>query len=224
MNKKDLIERSPARIFAQATDGGLKDGEMGLVTAKKGLGKTSVLVQFALDALLNGRPLAHVSFDQHSSNVISWYESVFAEITKKQNASDISETRDEVMRDRTILNFNQETFSLAKVVKTLKALKDGGINIRALVVDGLDMDKVSEADVKAVAEFARDESIVAWFSDTKESDKLSDSCRAALQPFFAAVCHLSPSAAGVELHTLKLRDSKSRPAAIPLDSKTLLMK
>ena len=45
MDKKDLIAHSPVRYF-DVTNAGLKDGEMGLITAKKGLGKTSVLVQF----------------------------------------------------------------------------------------------------------------------------------------------------------------------------------
>ena len=46
MEKKDLIAHSPVRYFDNATSAGLKDGEMGLITAKKGLGKTSILVQF----------------------------------------------------------------------------------------------------------------------------------------------------------------------------------
>lgn len=52
MDKKDLIAHSPVRYF-DATNVGLKDGEMGLITAKKGLGKTSILVQFGIDSLLN---------------------------------------------------------------------------------------------------------------------------------------------------------------------------
>ena len=125
MDKKDLIAHSPVRYF-DVTNAGLKDGEMGLITAKKGLGKTSILVQFGIDSLLNDKALVHVSFDQQSSNVIAWYSSVLAEIAKKKslNLDDINE---EIVRNRTILNFNQETFTLPKVVNTLKAMKDGGI-------------------------------------------------------------------------------------------------
>ena len=43
MIKDELFERSPIRCFEKAT-GGLKAGELGLLTSKKGLGKTSVLV------------------------------------------------------------------------------------------------------------------------------------------------------------------------------------
>ncbi|MBR1616302.1 MAG: hypothetical protein IJ673_12630, partial [Treponema sp.] len=69
MVKQDLYEKSPVRLFDAATDGGLKAGELGLVTSKKGLGKTSVLVQFGMDTLLQDKQLIHVTFDLHSSNV-----------------------------------------------------------------------------------------------------------------------------------------------------------
>ena len=137
MEKKDLIAHSPVRFFDNATSAALKDGEMGLVTAKKGLGKTSILVQFGIDSLLNDKALVHVSFDQQSSNVIAWYSSVMAEIAKKKNFN-LDDVNEEIVRNRTILNFNQETFTLPKVVNTLKALKEGGIAIASVVVDGLD--------------------------------------------------------------------------------------
>ena len=121
MEKKDLIEHSPVRLFDAATNAGLKAGEMGLITAKKGLGKTSVLVQFGIDTLLNDKGLVHVSFDQQSSNTISWYSSVLAEIAKKKNFSTMSEITEDIVKKRTILNFNQETFTLPKVVNTLKS-------------------------------------------------------------------------------------------------------
>ena len=126
MVKQDLINLSPVRFFDDIADGGLKAGQLGLITAKKGLGKTSVLVQLGIDALIQDKQLVHVSFDQHSSNVISWYNSILAEIGKKKNLGDTSELNDSIVRERTILNFNQETFSMLKVVNTIKALKEGG--------------------------------------------------------------------------------------------------
>ena len=46
MVKQDLIEHCPVRFFDAVSAGGLKNGQLGLFTAKKGLGKTSILVQF----------------------------------------------------------------------------------------------------------------------------------------------------------------------------------
>ena len=60
MVKQDLINHSPVRLFEKISDGGLKSGQMGLITAKKGLGKTSVLVQFGLDALIQDKRLTSI--------------------------------------------------------------------------------------------------------------------------------------------------------------------
>ena len=223
MVKQDLIDHSPVRFFDKAANGGLKAGKLGLVTAKKGLGKTSVLVQFGIDALLSDKHLVHVSYDQHSSNVISWYDSILAEIGKKKNLGDMAELNETIVRGRTILNFNQETFSLPKVVNTLKALKEGGINVSALIIDGADVAKLSAGDIKAVADFVSAEQMTAWFSATNESAKLSDTLSADLQPFFDTVAHLEPVQGGIALNVLKTDGKEVSDASIKLDSKTLLM-
>ncbi len=223
MQKSDYYDYSPVRIFDKCTDGGLKTGEIGLVTAKKGLGKTSVLVQFGMDLLSQGKQLVHVSFDQHSSNVISWYESIFNETAKKRNISNVSEVKAEMVRDRTILNFNQETFSLIKVINTLKALKDGGINVSAVVIDGVDLSKVSVEDMKAVSDFTKSEKVVTWFSATAESEALNDSVPSTLQSYFNGVIHLNPKQDGVYVSIVKFHGIKNSPDVLRLDPKTLLM-
>ncbi len=216
MDKKDLITHSPVRYF-DVTNAGLKDGEMGLITAKKGLGKTSILVQFGIDSLLNDNALVHVSFDQQSSNVIAWYSSVLAEIAKKKSLN-LDEVNEEIVRNRTILNFNQETFTLPKVVNTIKALKDGGTKISAVVVDGLDMKKTAAADLKCFADFIKAEKMTAWFSYTNEAADLKGTLEADKLEFFATVAHLAAEGKALSLAILKNGEGK-----VNLDAKTLLM-
>lgn len=213
MVKQDLYDKSPVRLFDEATDGGLKAGEIGIVTAKKGLGKTSVLVQFGMDTLLQDKQLAHVTFDLHSSNVISWYDSIFAEIAKKKNGA--AELKTDVVSKRTILNFSLDNFTLAKVVNTLKALKAGGIAVSGVVMDGVDFAKVSEDDVKAVADYAKAESAKVWFS--------SDSVPVSVEQYFAVVANLEQKPDGVVLTVQKLGDKKNLDTNLKLDTKTLLI-
>jgi len=216
MDKKDLIAHSPVRYF-DATNAGLKDGEMGLITAKKGLGKTSILVQFGIDSLLNDKALIHVSFDQQSSNVIAWYSSILAEIAKKKSLN-LDDVNEEIVRNRTILNFNQETFTLPKVVNTLKAMKDGGIKISSIVVDGLDMDKASASDIKCFADFIKAEKMTAWFSFTNEAADLKSTLDADKLANFTTVAHLAAEGKNLSLAILKNGEGK-----VNLDAKTLLM-
>ena len=217
MVKQDLISHSPVRFFENAADGGLKDGQMGLITSKKGLGKTSILVQFAIDSLLNDKHVVHISFDQHSSNVIAWYDSVLAEIGKKKNFGDISALSE------TILNTNQESLSMPKIVSTIKALKEGGINVSAVVIDDVDMVKLSAEDLKIIADYISQEKMTAWFSFTNESPKLSESTDAAKLSMFATVCHIASNGKNLELSVLKSDNKEVSGVAIKLDSKTLLM-
>lgn len=223
MEKQDLFKSSPVRFFDSISDGGLKAGEMGLITSKKGVGKTSVLVQFGIDALLQDKHLVHISFAQHSSNVIEWYESILSEIAKKKNLGDLSAVKDDLVRNRVILNFNQENFSLAKVANTLKSLKEGGINVQALVFDRFNVDAATKEDVEAMYNFVQAEKISAWFSQTNDSAKLDENVRPELQPYFAAVCHMAMSQNEVVLNVLSLRGKTDISATVNLDPKTLLM-
>ena len=144
MIKDELFERSPVRCFEKAT-GGLKAGELGLLSSKKGVGKTSVLVQFGVDTLLQDKQVVHVSFDQQSANVITWYQDIFTEIAKKKNVSNVSELVSELVRKRIILNFNQDIISLPHVVNTLESLEQGGIKVDCLVIDGVNLNKLASS-------------------------------------------------------------------------------
>lgn len=223
MIKQDLIDLSPVRFFDNIAEGGLKEGQMGLITAKKGLGKTSVLVQFAIDALIQDKPLVHVSFDQQSSNVISWYNSVLAEIGKKKNLGDMTELTASIVRERIILNFNQETFTLPRVVSTIKALKEGGIKISAIIVDGADLSKISVDDLKVVSEFVQSEKLIAWFSDTNEKAELENTLPAEKLPFFDSIAHIASDGNAVVLTVLKANGKNATGAKLKLDSKSSLM-
>ena len=223
MEKQDLFEKSPVRLFDNATEGGLKAGELGLVTSKKGLGKTSVLVQFGMDTLLQDKQLVHVTFDLHSSNVISWYDGIFAEIAKKKNVGNPSELKGDVVSKRTILNFSLDNFSLSKVVNTLNALKAGGIQVSGVVMDGIDFSKVTEGDINSVAQYAAAEKVTIWASSTAEGNKLSDSVPAGFEKYFGAILHLNQKADGVTLDVLKFHDKENVNTALKLDTKTLLI-
>ena len=76
MLKEELIAKSPVRLLEKSIEGGLKTGNIGVIASRKGIGKTSVLVQLALDKLLQGEKVIHVSFTAHASYVISWYENI----------------------------------------------------------------------------------------------------------------------------------------------------
>ena len=223
MAKQDLYEKSPVRIFNEAASGGLKAGELGLVVAKKGLGKTSVLVQFGMDTLLNGKQLVHVSFNQHSGNIISWYDGIYGEISKKKALGDSPDLKEQVLRNRTILNFNQDNINLEKVVNTLNALKASGTNVAGVVIDDVDFAKVKEGDLQTVASFAKSTKTKVWFSSTVAGETLDECAPKALLPYFYAVVRLASKGNVTELEVLKMGKAGAIETGLKLDSKTLLI-
>ena len=112
---------------------------------------------------------------------------------------------------------------MPKVVNTIKALKEGGITVSALIIDGADMSKISAADLKTVSDFVQAEKITAWFSDTNESSSLSETLTKETLPLFATVAHLESNGNSVVLKVLKANGKEADGGSVKLDSKTLLM-
>lgn len=217
MIKQELIDRSPARFFEQAINGGLKAGEIGVLTSKKGLGKTSVLVQLGLDMLLQGKQVVHVSFNQQTDFVMAWYEDIFAEISKRKNAADVTEIKNEMMRKRVVLNFNQDNVSASQIVKTLKALSAGGIDTNCLFIDGLDFSKVTAETINTFKEYAKEANLVIWFSCNTEND-----IPAVLEELDAIV-YLEQKPDAIIMNVAKVRGETIKDRNLKLDSKTLLL-
>ena len=60
MDRKQINDQSPLRILEQSSHGGLGRGNLGVVMARAGVGKTAFLVHIALDTLLRDRKVFHV--------------------------------------------------------------------------------------------------------------------------------------------------------------------
>jgi len=73
MLKDEFISKSPVRALEKSIKGGLGKGNFGVIASRKGIGKTSVLVQMALDRLIQGEKVIHVSCNAHTRYIISWY-------------------------------------------------------------------------------------------------------------------------------------------------------
>ena len=139
MEKDELIQRSPVRIFEKSIRGGLKTGELGIIAAPSGLGKTSVLVQLALDKLLQSRKVIHVSYTKHTDYVLEWYAIIFNEFIRNNSLEHIDEVKDELVKNRVLMKFSQDSFSGEQVRRSLTALiREGSFAAEAIIIDGFD--------------------------------------------------------------------------------------
>ena len=83
MIREELIRRSPFRILEKSIHGGVGKGNIGMIAARKGVGKTACLVHLATDQLFQNKYVIHVSFSPDTSHIISWYEDIFEEIAQR---------------------------------------------------------------------------------------------------------------------------------------------
>ena len=223
MIKQDLIDRSPVRFFDQATNGGLKAGEMGILTSKKGLGKTAVLVQIGLDMLLQNKKVVHVSFNQHTNSIITWYKDIFWEMSKKKNLANAEEVKNELLANRIILNFNQNTVSAEQIVSTLKALNAGGIPTACLVIDGLNFSKVRESDITALKNYAAEAGFVIWATCNCEDEDPCTVMQAETAAQLNTIVHMEQKNDAIDMTVLKMHGAAVKGINLRLDPKTLLM-
>jgi KaiC/GvpD/RAD55 family RecA-like ATPase len=172
MLKEELIAKSPVRLLEKSIEGGLKSGNIGVIASRKGIGKTSVLVQLALDKLLQGEKVIHVSFTAHTSYVISWYENIFAELAKRRNLEKLGDVKDSLVKNRVIMNFAQEAVTIDQIIHSLRAMiNEGGFKASTLIVDGYDFTKSAGDRLAKVKAFAAESGLEVWYSATLAGDE-----------------------------------------------------
>jgi hypothetical protein len=228
----ELIQRSPIRIFEQSINGGLKAGEIGVIASPNGVGKTSVLVQLALDKLLQGKKVIHVSFTQDTHYVPIWYEDIFDEFINKKNLENASDIKNDLVKNRVLMNFSQDGISKIQITKSLRAMIiEGGFKADSIIVDGFDFSRIDKESVAEVKNFATELGVSVWYScSVKDEGSLQydkENIPVMLESFanlIDIVIVLQPKSDHVELSISKDRGSViSKSMAMKLDPKTLLI-
>jgi archaellum biogenesis ATPase FlaH len=227
--KEDLIQRSPIKIFENSIHGGLKGGEIGVIAAPNGIGKTSVLVQIALYKLLQGQKVIHVSFNKHTDHVLVWYEDLFGEFIQKKNLENTAEVKDNIVRNRVLMNFNQEGITSLQILASLRALiVEGGFKAEALIIDGFGFSHASEERLSKLKAFAKASGLSIWYS-CSVNDSAFDNRRVPLilksfQNIIDVIITLEQKASHIELSVSKDRDFyPPDPLIMKLDPRTLLI-
>jgi archaellum biogenesis ATPase FlaH len=231
MVKEELIARSPVRIFEQSIHGGLTAGEIGIIASQSGIGKTSVLVQLAMDKLLQAKKVIHVSFTQHTHYVLAWYEDIFDEFISRKNLENAAEVKNEVVKNRVLMSFNQDGQTSEQILKSLRALiTEGGFTAEAVIIDGFDFSRANHERLAGVKTFAQELGLSVWYSCTvKGGGQQYDKQNIPLlikdfADLIDVVIVLEPKPDHIELTVSKDRDSRdTRAMAMRLDPKTLLI-
>ncbi len=106
MEVKELISKSPVRVFEESIDGGLGKGNIGVITSRHGVGKTACMVHLAIDKILQGGNVVHVSFGANADHVTNWYKEAFKQITDFKSLDDAVDVYESIRKNRVMMNFS----------------------------------------------------------------------------------------------------------------------
>lgn len=148
-------ERSPMRAISGALEGGLQPGQIGIVVARAGVGKSTLLVHIGLDALLRDEPLLHVSLRDTVDHVRAFYDEIFAALQRTRTVRDRANALVAAERHRMIHSYLDRQFTVDHLRQNLAMLADvAQFQPKLVVVDGFDQRTAKEhlGGVKALAE------------------------------------------------------------------------
>ncbi len=172
MVRAELIKRSPLRILEISLQGGLGKGNIGILASRKGVGKTACLVHIATDKLFQGKSVIHISYSSRVDYIITRYEDIFKEISKKRQLENAVDVHNEIIRNRVIMNFKQEGMHTGQVLKSVEALiSQGQFAAEAVIVDGFDFSMSCQEDFRLFRDFAERLQLEVWFSASLKGEE-----------------------------------------------------
>lgn len=231
MLKNELIERSPIRELEKSIHGGVGKGNLGVFTARKGVGKTACLVHVATDKLLKGERVLHISFADDPQHIESWYKQVYNEVAKTYKLENSYEIYDEIIPLRLLLHFKQNDITFEEIKSNISQfISNLSFKPNFIIVDGFLFDKADDQSVKNWKEFAEENETEIWFSATLHRHKLDFDKNGIPAPvnkyakYFTVVIMLNPQKDFINFKLLKDNgaDDLSK-LRLKLDVRTLLI-
>ena len=227
---KDFIKVSPLKVLEKSSQRGLGRGNLGVLMARAGVGKTACLIHIAFDKLFRKEKLVHVSLEDVPEKITSYYNVIFYDLVKALNIDDEHEVRMLFERNRMILAYLQQSFEIKRLRENLKNLVEKIDFVPdTLIVDGLDFEKAGRDVFEGFKEIADQFKVEVWFSalthrhiaDVNERG-IPHPCHE-LDDLFNIIIQLQPTQSGVVLRLLKDHDTDVKPdASVRLDPNTFL--
>ena len=167
----------PVRAIMGCTDGPLSAGQLGMIVSPAGVGKSSLLCHVALEELLAGGTVLHVSASERIEDVRGKYDQAFRSATGQLGATAASQVYLRTERNRMIHSYRERVFDVAHFRGNLEMLADvAQFRPSVVVIDGLSED-IFHSQLEALHTLAVECSVVVWVTQRCEPsvDNLSQS-------------------------------------------------
>jgi hypothetical protein len=232
MYRKEMNARSPLRVFEKSIHGGLGRGNLGVVMSRAGVGKTAFLIGVALDDLLRGRRVLHVSLEDSVQRVREFYDIIFAELRRTCDLEDAATAHSNMERYRMIHSYRSGELSVPKLRESTEFLKaHAHFEPEVVILDGVNFQNTDNAELAALRELSREIDAELWLSAQTHRDRPPRDPRGVsdevvrFEAFISVMVLLHPEEAGsVTIQLLKDHDNPDvADLNMKLDPTTLLV-
>lgn len=230
MLKKEIIKKSPIRVLEKSLDGGLGRGNSGVVTARKGVGKTASLVHISIDKMMRGQKVLHLSFADDPHHIENWYKQVFNELSKIYKLENQHEEFDELIKNRLILHLKNPNISYEEIKESVARLvRDALFAPAVIIIDGLNFEEATSERMSQWRQLARYHNAEMWFSATLHRESLDFDEQGVPAPvnrvkeMLDVIIMLYPLQNYVDLRLLKCGDKTDNKLQLKLDPASLLI-
>ena len=125
MYRKEVNAQSPLRILERSIHGGLGRGNLGVVMARAGVGKTAFLVQVGLDDLMRERDVLHIGIGKNLEHTYSRGTTRCSTIWRGTRTSKTAtKSKRAIAKRRVIQAFTEREFSIEKVEKAVALYRE----------------------------------------------------------------------------------------------------
>jgi len=231
MLKEDLIRKNPLRVLNPLSSESLPDHRMGLVMARAGLGKTAILVQIAMDSMMRGQKVLHVSIGEDLGKAKAWYDDIFKYIAEGFELENAAGVVDELMRNRIIMTFKEAAFSRLKLEERLNDLVYQNIfRPDIVVIDGYDFGETDYESIMDLREMMAAMNVQVWFSALRHRDDDRKSASGVPAPchevdgLFDTVIILQPKQDAILLDIIKDEYDGAAGKILNLDPSTMMVR
>jgi hypothetical protein len=221
---------SPLRVVDAERGAMLEPGQLGVVLAPAGTGKTTCLVQIGLDHLLHGRRVAHVALDQSVDRVRDWYDEGLKELAEVWAPLDFTiENRIDMERRRHIFSYQHYTFTPDHFARQIDLMATHqGFRPEVIIVDGYDFAHATREDVAELKAMAGERRASLWVA-ARASGTIEPGTEGLPAPcddlgnLIDVALYIAVTETDAHLHVLWNRMGKTGQSA-RLDPRTLLIK
>jgi len=230
MFRKELNERNPLRLFEHSTHGGLGPGNIGVVVARHGIGKTAFLVGIALDDAMRGRKVLHVSLENTVDHLREFYDEIFMDLAHSAHLEDLPSERLEMERNRMIHTYKGKSFTIDKLRHSINFLKEyAQFSPACLILEGIDFERATLSEMTAFRQLAGEFNVEMWMSAVTHRGVPLDQHGipepvAKLSTSIAVIVQMADDNDGVQVSLLKDHDNPDvAKLALALDPSTMLL-